>query len=116
MRRLTWLSFLLLLVSALPAFAVDYPCADNETSCDPFASDQSDSNPNGNFGGPTPTTCYALERSNQRCRSCETQYYDNGQPTGSTVCAYVNRNEACTCQFQGTQCSAIGSCFYFPNT
>ncbi len=107
--------FMFLILCAAPALAIDYPCADNESSCGggQFDGDLTEGESTGGFKGPQGLVCYALRSKNQRCRACETQYFDSGQPTGQTVCAYVDRDEACSCQFSGSVCATVGSCSYF---
>jgi len=66
-------------------FALDYPCADNQTSCggeDLFQSEGP--NTGGGYKPPDITSCTASASRQQSCRTCKEQYYDNGQPTGYT--------------------------------
>lgn len=66
--------------------------------------------PQGNFSGPTVTTCTAISANRQRCRACS-EVYDatTGQPTGK-VCAYVARAASCGCKT--SPCSEYGGCTY----
>lgn len=59
---------------------------------------------------PTYLTCTAWGSSNQRCRSCEPAYYDNGMPKGYDVCAFVARHANCRCKT--SPCYGEGSCSY----
>lgn len=64
------------------------------------------------YRNPTPTSCTATSSKNQRCRSCEPKYYNNGTPAGYDVCAYVDRTASCSCNFTTNGCSNQGSCTY----
>lgn len=72
------------------------------------------SNPVGTaFNGPTVTACVAKRSNNQGCRACVPTYYQNGQPTGKSVCAYVGYTASCACVNSNTaSCKASGSCTY----
>lgn len=62
---------------------------------------------------PSATTCTAKKSLGQRCRTCAAQYANDGQPTGITVCAYVDENAECSCSFEGKTCSRTStSCTY----
>ena len=101
------------LVVAPMAFALDYPCADNMTSCggkDLFEGEGQ--NTGGGYKPPDITSCTASASRGQSCRECKEQYYDNGQPTGYTVCAYVTQTAACSCDIKGTSCTPKGTCSY----
>jgi hypothetical protein len=104
---------LTLFIVAVPASALDYPCADNQTSCggeDLFQGEGS--NTGGGYKTPTPTSCEAYGYKGQRCRACEAQYADDGRPTGLTVCAYVARIDSCACAITSNSCTEKGICTY----
>lgn len=101
-----WFScvFVLLILVANRAEAViqqldpidGYDCAGGMTTTNCFTS------PTGTgWSGPATTACYAQGRNAQRCKSCEEDYYPNGQPTGYSVCKFVPRDAACDCTFTG---------------
>ena len=101
------------LLLAAPAFALDYPCADNQTSCGGESLFEGEgTNTGGGYKSPTPTSCEAYGARGQRCRACEAQYADDGRPTGLTVCAYVARIDSCACTFSGSTCTEKGICTY----
>jgi hypothetical protein len=62
---------------------------------------------------PTVTSCRAYGSKNQRCRACKTQYWDNGEPTGYVVCAYVPEKAACNCNNVDRTCYQVGTCYYY---
>jgi hypothetical protein len=66
----------------------------------------------GGLQNPTPTMCNAFRSRNQACRDCQDAYYDNGQPKGYQVCAYVKERASCQCSFSSGRCSTDGSCTY----
>lgn len=105
-----------LMLLTLPIYAVDYPCADNETECGGLASDESVGGSTGGSGSyqpPRTVSCYAMKSRHEACRACVTQYGDDGQPTGKTVCGYVDYAAACSCTISGPACSPNGTCTYF---
>jgi hypothetical protein len=98
LKRLVVLTMLLLCVAAESRAGINYV-----TYFEP--------DPEGNYVGPTATSCQAYPSKKQRCRSCEEAYDINtGQPTGKT-CAYVPRSAACGCKT--SPCSDYGSCTYY---
>lgn len=63
------------------------------------------------YSGPTVTKCRAISKEKQRCRSCEDARYDNGQPKGYKICAYVGYHAHCSCKSAGTpNCQDVGDC------
>jgi hypothetical protein len=100
----------LLLISVSPAFAISYPCADNETSCGGEETVETDGSYSGGFKPPETATCTARGSKNQACRACVPQYADDGQPTGYIVCGYVVYSANCSCDIKGTSCAPKGSC------
>lgn len=113
MRRLVYGALLVLMILALPVFgATTYPCADNTTSCDPYAADEeTESWMAGTVKPPTPETCYAIGSKGQGCWGCIEQY-EGPQPTGKMFCGLVRKSGSCTCQGYGTYCSMMGDCTY----
>jgi hypothetical protein len=65
------------------------------------------------FTGPTATACVAKQSLKQACRGCVDARYDNGQPKGYQICAYLTISASCSCNNAGTpNCSTVGSCTY----
>jgi hypothetical protein len=65
------------------------------------------------YDGPTILKCAARSTANQRCRACQTAYFDNGQSRGYQVCAYVAWNAGCGCNDANTSnCRTYGECSY----
>jgi hypothetical protein len=67
----------------------------------------------GPLKDPYVVTCFAVKSNNQACRDCVTQYDDWGQPTGRTVCGYVQYAKGCKCHWQNNACVPMGTCDYY---
>jgi hypothetical protein len=71
------------------------------------------SSPTSTSSSPTAITCKAYASKNQGCRSCKTQYDNDGEPTGQVVCAYVTQRGACSCSNVNRTCYEVGTCYYY---
>jgi hypothetical protein len=67
----------------------------------------------GGSTAPTVTDCSAFSWKKQYCRACRPQYWDNGEPTGYWVCAYVKQKAACQCDNRSRTCVNVGECYYY---
>lgn len=67
----------------------------------------------GGSTAPTINVCKASSTQNQHCKACRPQYYENGEPTGYWVCAYVKQKAACQCNNRSRTCENVGECTYY---
>jgi hypothetical protein len=103
------IALMLWLAAAPMVFGLD----DNQTSCGSEELFQGEGqNTGGTYKPPDVTSCSATASRGQSCRQCREQYWDNGQPTGYTVCAYVTQSASCSCEIKGTACTNKGTCDY----
>lgn len=107
------LAFVLLALCATPLFALDYPCADNESECggtfegdEETGGDGTGSSSNGRWVGGQFTSCNAYGRWGQRCYDAVAQALDPSKK----VCALVSWDAHCACH-TGTF-TTYGTCFY----
>ena len=118
MRSLLRVAFVVsLLLMASSAFAIDFPCADNETNCSGEAP-PTDVGGNGygsgtNFKPPSTETCSARRSRNQACRECMPVPAPGGQWEGYLSCQFVTWSAGCSCKGDGTDaCQKQASCTY----
>jgi len=109
-RRLVILAALVIGCFAVsPAFAVDFPCADNTTSCDPWAADQDTGGQMGtgagsDWNGGNYTACIARGSQNQGC--WRTGLDENNVER----CFRVQESQSCGCHKVSKQ--LVGACIY----
>lgn len=112
MRYFPALALVLLAVCASPLFALDYPCADNETDCGGFEGDEETGGDGtgaastGRWIGGQFTSCTAYGRWGQKCYDAVIQAADPMKK----VCALVQWDAHCACH-TGTF-ATYGVCYY----
>jgi hypothetical protein len=102
-------AFIVVCVLAVPAWALDYPCADNQTSCGSFDIDQEPGATTGgsstqDWAGMRVTSCNAYKSHNEKCLSVVWTL------SGSRICGYVTWDGVCACN--KVTYATYGSCFY----